>query len=856
MTDAPACRIRLHPPEHRGAAIEPFTTGIALPKGWCREASALRLTDAAGAPTPLQHRVLERWSDQSIRWVLLDFQARATAGASVWLRLADTASAPVPPPAPAIIVHPSAGGATVDTGAATFELSAGAASPFTSVTIAGAPRLDPQGTQFLVQGPGGQRWPVVFDAIEVEDSGPLRAAIVARGRVQADVALGLTCRIELFAGSPAARIRVTLHNPRAATHAGGFWELGDPGSVLLARVALEVGRRNAERAEVIRASIERGAPIERLAAPARIHQESSGTPQWQSAVHVNRDGRVPLRYAGYRVEAGAARRDGTHATPLVIVGDAEHAVGVTSRLFWEVFPKAYAVAPDGTLAIELLPEVGDLHELQGGERFTHELTIAFGVVDPSALDVFRSPSTVTLDPAWWAAAGDVKHLTPVVEPDAPYERLVRAAIDGDDSFARKRDRIDEYGWRHFGDLYADHENGAADRPPLVSHYNNQYDAIAGFIWQGMRSGDPRWWEPARDLATHVANVDIYWTDEDKSAYNGGLFWHTYHYVDAGRATHRCYPKAEGVAGGGPSVEQNYSSGLLLHHFLTGDPASREAVLRLARWTAEMDEGQRTVFRFLSSAPTGLASATGGVDYHGPGRGPANAIQTLLNAYRLTADREWIRRAEELITRCIHPRDDLAARNLLDAERRWYYTVFLQALGRYLAFKSEIGEEDTVWHYARASLLHYARWMAEHEYPYLEKPEILEYPTETWAAQDMRKCEVFDLAADYTPDAAERARFIERARKFFGASVGTLEQWGTRTWTRPVVLMLSYGYAHLAHEARRPLQALVPASPPIDFGAPPAFEPQKAIAMRRAKGLVIAAAITGAAALGTAISLLL
>jgi hypothetical protein len=37
--------------------------------------------------------------------------------------------------------------------------------------------------------------------------------------------------------------------------------------------------------------------------------------------------------------------------------------------------------------------------------------------------------------------------------------LVAAAIEGDDTVEHKRERIDEYGWRNFGDLYADHENG-------------------------------------------------------------------------------------------------------------------------------------------------------------------------------------------------------------------------------------------------------------------------------------------------------------------------------------------------------------------------------------------------------------
>ena len=52
----------------------------------------------------------------------------------------------------------------------------------------------------------------------------------------------------------------------------------------------------------------------------------------------------------------------------------------------------------------------------------------------------------------------------------------------------------------------------------------------------------------------------------------------------------------------------------------------------------------------------------------------------------------------------------------------------------------------MYSYARITLLRYADWMAEHEYPFLDKPEKLEFPTETWAAQDMRKVEVFQWAA--------------------------------------------------------------------------------------------------------------
>src|SRR5262249_26581846 len=152
---------------------------------------------------------------------------------------------------------------------------------------------------------------------------------------------------------------------------------------------------------------------------------------------------------------------------------------------------------------------------------------------------------------------------------------------------------------------------------------------------------------------------------------------------------------------------------------------------------------------------------------------------LLDGHRLTGEAVFLARAEEIIRRVIHPADDVAARDLLNAEDRWFYLMFLQSLGKYLEYKLLLGERDRMYAYARASLLHYARWMAENEYPYLEKPERLEYPTETWAAQDMRKCEVFQYAALHA-EGEERRRFSERADFFFRYVTTALPAMKTRT----------------------------------------------------------------------------
>src|SRR5258708_14044345 len=95
---------------------------------------------------------------------------------------------------------------------------------------------------------------------------------------------------------------------------------------------------------------------------------------------------------------------------------------------------------------------------------------------------------------------------------------------------------------------------------------------------------------------------------DKTSYNGGLFWHPHHYVDAGKSSHRSYPRAPGVYGGGPPNEQNYGTGLMLRDFLTRDPAYREAGNGLSGWGPAIDDGREKGVRGLPGGPARCAAA--------------------------------------------------------------------------------------------------------------------------------------------------------------------------------------------------------------------------------------------------------
>jgi hypothetical protein len=831
---------------------EPVTVGVPFPRGVLFATRDLEVR-SHGQSVPLQARPLERWDDGSIRWALLDLRVNVSqAGAEQYL-LGVGAHLPDAVKQPASTA-PSTTALAIDAGPWTLRVSLPPefrfrflANPATGDAAALADAV------LEIRDEDDRPWPIVLESAVIEESGPLRVHSVMRGRARNPRGRGelhVTLRADIFPGLPIVRCDVTIGNPDRSRHRGGIWELGDPGSVRLRDFSFSLRLPGTSAAAVAACSTGPGLAPEDCGQRLELYQDSSGRPRWQSINHVNGKGEVPTRFGGFRLRGSAVEREGLAAAPVVQVRRSGDDVALAAPEFWQNFPKAIEASATG-ITLRLFPrQFGDAHEVQGGEQKTHRFWLVLGTdpITSAPLDWTRNPLVAAAEPEWYCAAEGWPFLTPASTDGGadPRAALVNQALDGEHAFESERDVIDEYGWRNFGDIYANHEAvGQSGAAPFVSHYNNQYDAIAGLAGQFMATGDRRWWGLMDELARHVVDIDVYRTTRDKAAFNGGLFWHTYHYVAAGRSTHRSYPNAPRVGGGGPSNEHNYTAGLALHYLMTGDTASRDTAVMLADWVVDMDDGDLTVFRWLTRGRTGLASQTADTVYHGPGRGAGNSVAALLTARRLTGDRRYQEKAEEIIRRCVHPADDIDRLDLLDAERRWSYVVFLQQLGKYLLDKAERGELDAAYAYARQTLLHYARWMADREYPYLDKPEILEYPNETWPAQDIRKSDVFYLAAAHAAG-VERERFVERARYFFDHAVSALSGMATRWLARPVVIIMTNGLAH-AWFVVHPGFALPPPTAPSDFGPPVAFVPQRATAIRRAKSLLVIGALGGLAA---------
>src|SRR5262249_28592196 len=150
---------------------------------------------------------------------------------------------------------------------------------------------------------------------------------------------------------------------------------------------------------------------------------------------------------------------GLRASPVVRLEGTVGSVSVAVPEFWQQFPKAVEVA-ECLVHVRFFPgQFGSPFELQGGEQKTHVAWLDFsaaGVSPAPALGWAHQPVRAHASPQWYAASGAIPHLVPL-DSATPMAALLSGALDGDDSVAAGRELIDEYGWRHYGDWYADHE---------------------------------------------------------------------------------------------------------------------------------------------------------------------------------------------------------------------------------------------------------------------------------------------------------------------------------------------------------------------------------------------------------------
>ena len=491
--------------------------------------------------------------------------------------------------------------------------------------------------------------------------------------------------MHFYAGKSEVRVLLTVRNPRPHHHPGNIWELGSGGSLFLEDLSVVL----ALRPDAAREAVTSDSSGDYHGSSVTLYQDSSGGENWQSANHIDKDYRMPVSFRGYRIhDADELLAEGHRARGWLQASGDSGGVAVGVREFWQNFPKAVQFNA-GRLRIGLWPrEYAGVHEILGGEQKTHEMLFVFQGPDTPAnrvkqrLAAFLQPLYAIPDPHAVIDSATFGPTAPLdrqryAELEATCDTAVSARGGRPDTIQSQWEQIDEFGWRHFGDTFADNERAPAqmvrDYPEHhigsmpISHYVNEYDVISTLMLQGIRRSDPQWLWMADVMARHHADICIYHSDAGAPAYRHGPFMHTTHETAAYRSTLRSYPieaKRYGLRygqGGGPNAGHTYVDCLAHHYRLTGDRVSRDALLEVANWAADSPWFQP--------------------DMMGDNRGYGNFLATFVQAYQLTGDPKFYDRAMTLVGWIEEPFEGLGG------------TLLTKAAGRFLQMKMDADQLD-------------------------------------------------------------------------------------------------------------------------------------------------------------------
>jgi len=429
----------------------PVTSGVPLPRGVVKDPGELRLTDADGKEIPSQFTALSRYGarDNSVRWVLLDFQISLPAnGRSVVYLRNDHPARPIEQP---IQVVENAGRLRVRTGALEAAISKHDGALLREVVLDGETILRAQpgdgprlraGQVKLAEHSYGPAWNThgwnktrsleevdIAEAdyiadrpreVTVEMNGPLRTVIRIHGShapisqgpgILKDGLYNYTVRLHFFRNKNFVLVQYDIENSgRKQPQWNHLFREAELRHTLTlgGKVRLTGGGR---------------VPSDKLPATASFPL-APGQAGWlyQTAGHTQKQGgrtqavegtyQVGISDDGRIAEPAAAGRRGR----FLDVSDEHRGVAVAMRYLWEQAPRAIALSgermeilvhadsPGHSVAGQKRPE----YQLDFGERNIHDVLYYFhrgGATQARVGDVteaFEYPLFAYASPAWYA----------------------------------------------------------------------------------------------------------------------------------------------------------------------------------------------------------------------------------------------------------------------------------------------------------------------------------------------------------------------------------------------------------------------------------------------------------------------
>lgn len=634
-------------------ATEPFRVGIPIEMGRVHVDDTIKLLDESGKRIDSYHNITAQWPDGSIKWLKVDFVVDLQARQKKNCFLTVSQEPGTSKVNTTLVYKQSGDTCEVDTGKIKVTVAKNSKRFFDATYLEESEHYGYE-AEFSLINKDKRTLDAVIDSFAcLDESNTQRMDLEIKGRfveVTSTKGLSFCVNLALYHQKSLIMLDVTIHNPERAVHQGNLWDLGDPGSCYFEGLSIILKRLGApEQMSVSLMDLLNENHYFITSADVSVYQDSSGGEAWNSRNHINKDQKIPLKFKGAETRVdGKIVRDHVRTQPIFKLSGDSCSVAGSIEKFWQNFPNAIE-AHHSEIKLAFFPQqFSDLFELQGGEQKTHRLYFDLSG-SFSQIRAQLESSMVAVPLSYFRKAQVIPWL-----PETAYSNLltqiIQNGVEGENSFFEKREEVDEYGWRNFGDVYADHEKHEyRSKDQLISHYNNQYDVLYGMFRQYIITGDRRWSQLAIDLANHVVDIDIYHTDADRPQYNNGLFWHTDHYLNAYTSTHRTYSRFQNdgsmseKSGGGPGSEHCYTTGLCLSYFLTGDPKFKRSVIGMAKWMKNRMEGTGSLLERLlkvkSSDIVMFKRVIRGEDFYAYifpfTRGTGNYLTALMDAYHLS-----------------------------------------------------------------------------------------------------------------------------------------------------------------------------------------------------------------------------
>ena len=538
----------------------PITSGIPFPQGDLPHTDHVRVLDAEGGEIPSQVIPLALWPDETIQWALVDVQGREGTyaleyGTDVTRREYDSP----------LTVEETHERVTVRTGPLAFTVDRHRFGLLGDVRLDDEPIAEGSGGIYLTDD-GGRTFVSLCPPEEliVEESGPLRAVIRAKGKHRAESGEELfsyIVRIHAYAGKSYLRVFHTFENTFAESEFVNVRSL-----VLRTPFVLGSERSYAFGGDrVLRGAIDRAMRVE-----------------W-----------AQVRDDQYVIRQDEEEEGGCRAAGWLDLTDGRRGITVAVRNFWQLYPKTLAVEED-SLEVGLCPPLApdqyageadkdDEHKLyfyllHGRYRFrqgvskTHELLYYFHHGDAEAAGAeeharwLDAPPVAVAPGRWYCETRAFGDVFPAQESRFPaYETPARGAVD---LYRERQESQRAYGTLNFGDWYGERR---------LNWGNNETDAGVSYALQFARDGDPRFLFAAEEVNAHYGDVDTIHFHRDPSR-AGGVHSHSIghtggYYIES--------PKPGGTPWSRLSASHTWAEGLVYGYLLTGNRRDLETARKIA-----------------------------------------------------------------------------------------------------------------------------------------------------------------------------------------------------------------------------------------------------------------------------------